>query len=513
MNRRTLLTAAVGWLTIPMLAWAQVATPMSSETPAILTGPTPTLPLVIPTPNNLPEPNLPGESPSPSPLPKYPMPESFAPLKSEPIIPAPKSDAAAEIILPRRVESTPAATISMPMSDPGRMGYGTTDDGTAGPSHGLFDFRREDTMYWFVPEYLLWKTSGMRVPALVTSSPLGTPLAETGVPGEPGTSALFGYKSMLNGFRSGVRLHAGFWFDESQTLGFESSFFYLGQARLENTFTSSGDPSIARPFFNVLTGKVSSEAVAFGTVNADGSLNAALAGTLTARTTSDLWGMDFNFRRFLYENDTSRIDGLVGFRYQRLRDLVQTNSTSTVNDILNSPFILPNGSMLGIMDSFQTTTNFYGGQLGLAGHFEQGRWSLDATSKIGLGVNSRAVIINGQTTFTSPGLPSLPFSGGLLALPSNIGRHSSSGFSVIPEIGANLGYQLTSNMRVFAGYSFMYWSNVVRAGDQINPYLNTSQVPRTLPPSTLTGVASPAFVEHDTGFWAQGVMIGMEFRW
>jgi hypothetical protein len=208
-----------------------------------------------------------------------------------------------------------------------------------------------------------------------------------------------------------------------------------------------------------------------------------------------------------------RIDGLVGFRYQRLRDLVQTNSTSTVNDILNSPFLLPNGSTIGIMDSFQTTNDFYGGQIGLAGHLEEGRWSLDATSKLGMGVNARAVIINGQTVFTSPGLPSLPFSGGLLALPTNIGRHSSSGFSVIPEVGGNLGYQLTSNMRVFAGYSFMYWSNVVRAGDQINTNLNTSQAPRTLPPSTLTGAASPAFVQQNTGFWAQGVTIGIEFHW
>src|SRR6476659_9640207 len=49
---------------------------------------------------------------------------------------------------------------------------------------------------WGGAEYLLWWVEGQRIPALVTTSPPGTPLAQAGVLGLPGTSALFGHSRM-----------------------------------------------------------------------------------------------------------------------------------------------------------------------------------------------------------------------------------------------------------------------------------------------------------------------------
>ena len=47
--------------------------------------------------------------------------------------------------------------------------------------------------------------------------------------------------------------------------------------------------------------------------------------------------------------------------------------------------------------------------------------------------------------------------GGLLTVPgTNIGRFSQSRFAVVPEIGLNLGYQVTQRMKVFVGYNFLY---------------------------------------------------------
>ena len=43
--------------------------------------------------------------------------------------------------------------------------------------------------------------------------------------------------------------------------------------------------------------------------------------------------------------------------------------------------------------------------------------------------------------------------GGLLALNSNIGTYSTRQFSIVPEFGLTLGYDVTSNLRVFAGYA------------------------------------------------------------
>ena len=57
------------------------------------------------------------------------------------------------------------------------------------------------------------------------------------------------------------------------------------------------------------------------------------------------------------------------------------------------------------------------------------------------------------------------------------------------------------------GYSFIYWSNVSRPGDQID--LNVS--PSQFPPYDETATM-PAFVQHTTDFWAQGINVGLDYR-
>jgi len=513
MNRK-LLAAVAGCLAIPAFALAQavILPPANgrSNSPAFLPEPTVTVEPIIP---------------APQPLPKDAPPPVKSPAKGpDTVIPVPKSGPAAEIVLPKRIDSVPAATIGQPCCDPviprrrvvvpasqpvNPPGY---DNGL---NFAIANPTLPPTHYWINAEYLLWASSGMHIPALVTSSPAGTSASTAGVLGQPTTSVLFGDQNVTNGFRSGLRIGAGFWFDDTQTLGLEGSFLYLGQARQEQVFNSAGSPGIARPYFNAITGMQSSEPTTFAVINPDASINPALTGTLTARTTSDLWGMDFNFRRFLYETDNFRLDGLVGYRMMRLRDTVQTNSSSTVNDSTNEPFNLPNGTTINILDSFQSTNNFEGGQIGLSGKWQSDRWTVGATAKLALGVNDRAVVISGGTNFASPGGPATGVNSGLLTLPSINGRYSSSNFSVIPEVGVTLGYQVTPNIRIFSGYSFLYWTNVVRAGDQISTTLNTSQLSRTLPPaqSPLVGPALPTFVLHETNYWAQGVNFGVELKW
>jgi hypothetical protein len=492
------LLALASWLSIPALVWAQSDAPRLADAadrqlilpPAYLSTPVAQDEPIGPVPNQAPKDVKPDSEPI------------------EPIIPIPKKvdgktdkkepdkKPPAEIVPPKKVETPPAATIGQP----------------SGTNYGLLDQNPPARLAWVTPEYLLWKTSGARVPALATSSPQRTPAANSGVPGEPGTSILFGNQTMLNGFRSGIRVRAGFWFDDTETLGIDGTFLFLGQAGQKLVANSTGSPGLSRPFFDVVNGVPSAEPIALGTV-ANGTFNSALAGNLFAKVATNTWGGDISFRRFLYENDSFRIDGLLGYRYQRLSDSIATVSNSTVNDDVNEPFILPNGSTLAITDGFNTTNNFNGGLLGISGSWQYGRWFVNANAKIALGATNHIVNINGSTTITSPGLIPATLTGGLLALPTNIGTYTSSAFSVIPEFGLNVGYQLTTNLRLFGGYSFMYWSDVVRAGDQIDTSLNTSQIPRAVPPSPVSGTPRPAFIMHDTGFFAQGANIGMELRW
>jgi hypothetical protein len=99
--------------------------------------------------------------------------------------------------------------------------------------------------------------------------------------------------------------------------------------------------------------------------------------------------------------------------------------------------------------------------------------------------------------------------GGLLAQTSNIGSRSRDRFTILPELGGRVGYQLTHNLKLKLGYTLIFWSNVVRPGDQIDLGVNPNQ----LPPAVGNVPARPEFVFRDTDYWVQGITFGGEFEW
>jgi hypothetical protein len=125
------------------------------------------------------------------------------------------------------------------------------------------------------------------------------------------------------------------------------------------------------------------------------------------------------------------------------------------------------------------------------------------------------VDIAGGQLVTRPDTGATRFAGGLLALPSNIGHFARDRFAVVPELGVNVGFQLTNHLRAFAGYNFLYWSSVLRPGDQIDRGLNELAIPNFgSQPGTPAGDSRrPAVPFRDSDFWAQGVNFGLEFRY
>ena len=75
-------------------------------------------------------------------------------------------------------------------------------------------------------------------------------------------------------------------------------------------------------------------------------------------------------------------------------------------------------------------------------------------------------------------------------------------------MGVKLRRVFVNGIDLTIGYTFLYLSDVLRPGDQIDPYINVSQ----LPPGPLEGAALPQFGFHSTGFWAQGLSFGIEGR-
>lgn len=343
-------------------------------------------------------------------------------------------------------------------------------------------------------EYLLWWISDSHYPPLVTAGNIAQPIP--GAIGEPGTTVLYGGNSVNNGPLSGLRFRMGYWFDECETCGLDGSFFFLGPRSTNFLASSSAYPVLGRPFYDVNHQQQSAETV----TDPRGAF-----GSVMVNSSSFLWGGDLNFRRNLCCGCAWRIDGLAGARYLNLSENL---------DVLEQVHVVP-GPLAGQntgLDSFITQNQFYGGQAGFIAEYRRNRWVVDLRATLAAGDTYSSVqVAGGQTLLPANGGPVQHFPGGLLALPSNEGLRTGNRFSLVPEVGINLGYQMTENLKLFVGYNFLYWTGVVRPGDQINRNLNVNQIPHF--PAGPTAPLLPYQPFNATNFWAQGVNIGLQLRY
>jgi hypothetical protein len=347
-----------------------------------------------------------------------------------------------------------------------------------------------DNCLYLNTEYLLWWVKGSKPPPLVTMG--GANDQFPGALGQPGTTVLFGGRSIDQDPFSGGRYTLGLWFDECHNFGIEGSFFSLYQQSARFSATSAGTPVLARPFFNAGTGNEDAELIAFPNL---------LAGTANVSLTTRLLGAEANLRANLCKGCCYRVDFLAGFRFLGLDENLNINESLQTLQV-------PGGGFR-VWDGFGATNRFYGGQVGLDTELRRGRWFLDLKGKIALGSNNQVVNINGNTVITDPRTGTTALTGGLLALSTNSGRFTREMFAVAPEGTINVGYQICENVRAYVGYNFLYISDVARPANQIDRAVNTS----FLPPAMPSFPVRPAFVFKGTDFWAQGINFGLEFRY
>ncbi|MFL5245726.1 MAG: BBP7 family outer membrane beta-barrel protein [Gemmataceae bacterium] len=352
--------------------------------------------------------------------------------------------------------------------------------------------------FWISAEYLYWAIKEDRVPPLITTGPATFPV---GFLGNPGTVILFGGGDLERGGDfSGGRVTSGFWLDDCRTCGIEGSAFFLADRTSEFNFNN---PVLARPFTNLNAGGVPfSEFAGFPGIS---------AGNIHITNPSKFWGAETNIRKSLCCGCDYRVDLLVGARYLDLEESIGIVETSQV--LPGGPFPAQAGSTFVTSDLFGTRNQFYGGQIGVDGNWHRGSWVLDVRAKVAVGTNHEVINIAGNQVGIGPAGNSIS-TGGLLALSSNIGRSSRDRFAVVPEGAINLGYQVGPHLQVFMGYTYLYWSNVVRPGDQIDTGLDINRIPNF---GGLVGTpiaaARPAVTFKDRDFWAQGVNFGVELRW
>ena len=332
-------------------------------------------------------------------------------------------------------------------------------------------------------------------------SPAPVPLVTDGIIGQPGTTVLLGGKDLDTGANPGFRLTAGY--AVSDRWGVEGSFFYILPRSTDKSVSSSGQigsTDLIVPFFDVTTNRENGTELSFSPI---------YRGTAKEELENSLLGAELNGTWAVVPDGPIRVSLLGGFRYLRLRETY----TSTTSSPLIPPF--PE-DIWNTKDKFDATNNFYGPQIGVRGRFDWGRFFVSGALKFAMGAMVQSVDVSGSlltNDFSNFG-PTQTFPGGYFALPTNIGSHKRTVFAVVPEVGLTLGFQLTRWASVFAGYSFLYTNNVARPGNQIDRSINPTQSVAWVgePPVALQGVAEPTFKFKGSDFWAQGINVGLGFR-
>lgn len=446
-----------------------------------------------------PAPTVRAEAPIPVPAPQAALPQATPTYRSAvPSVPT--------------VISPPLETVMVPMTIPLNSGmdqYYTQSYNTS----PMYCQPKQLPHRWFSAESLIWWTSQPDVPVIATTSAVGTPGLQAGVLGQPQTGELWGGGDLFDLTRGGVRLRAGKWSDDNDGSGFQAEFLMLGSAGHNFRGGSNGNPILARPFINQETGLEDAQLIGF-----PGLSN----GTLEFNAETRMYSVGFNYWAELiaeYDDEcgescgsscqnqcscqqTDRIFGIkLGPRFIHHDDTILANESLTG---------LASGNQFRILDSFKTENSFLGGEIGLRAQRNRGIYSVDLGVNLGIGATRQELDVSGLTTITTAAGSSTTTAGGFLAQSTNSGSWDDTKFSLVPSLEFKLGMEAGHGWRFAVGYDFMYWTNVLRASEQIDTVIHPDLFPPAVAP---TSASRPGVLLNESDYFAHGISVSIERRW
>jgi hypothetical protein len=353
------------------------------------------------------------------------------------------------------------------------------------------------TFSFLQAEYLSWWVNPGRIPVLAST---GTPQSG-GFLGLPDTEVLLGPGTFGPTRRDGFRIRGGTYFDDCTGWGIDGSFFFLGRA--SETFVANSDqfPVLTRPFFSQNAQLEFGEIVAFPGLS---------RGVLEISNDSFLWGADLNVRKALCRTCQGERGWLAGYRHLNLTEnLIMTEFITAAGALAPDPL----GTRITVRDRFQTQNQFHGAQVGGFWGHRYGRLDVDARASVAMGITHQIISIDGTQERTRPGESTQLFRGGLLATGTNLGRFTSNRFSVVPEATINVGLTIAPGIRTYVGYNYLFWSNVVRPGDQIDRVLDETLIPNPRIGVVPAGQNRPAVPFRQSSLGIHGIQFGLELRW
>ena len=328
-----------------------------------------------------------------------------------------------------------------------------------------------------------------------------------------GTTSLFGAENFnFNPFMGG-RFNHGMWFQRNPEWGFEWGGFVTEQ-RQEQFVLGVGDQVLARPFINADSGLPDSFVIAFP---------GFARGGVTSTLNSQLWGLEWNLQRKLFTDATKSFTFNFGLRYLDLEEDLSVASqtfflpgahTFFYGTEFGPPTLIPTPNRVDVQDSFGTRNQYIVAQFGMSGEWRYNRWVVQWCTKLGLGDVRQTLDITGSSSIQlTAGAAFDEVPGGVLAVSSNIGRYHSDQFVVIPEGRIQVGYRFFSNVDLVVGYNFMFMSRAARPADQIDPTINTANIPTGEFYSFPAGPGRPLAAINQTDIWMQSLNFGFSIHY
>jgi hypothetical protein len=401
-----------------------------------------------------------------------------------------------------RAPTYPAPAYTPPVAPP----YTPIDSAEGDGSKPVVQFHRNtDERCWVQGDYVASFIRPMRLgsgPLVTTGSQFDN---SPGALSFPATRVLFG-DSIDYGLLSGFRLQLGHYLGNDNRFSIDIGGFYSFPSRQSATFMgdANGNPVISRPIFDVVLG---TERVFLN--SAPGNIT----GTLTVENRAEIGGVELNARYHGYVRERLHTNVLVGFRYLRLAERLRIEEQ--INNVAPNflTFLgVPTNNMLRDEDEIRTVNHFFGPQIGARASWEYGAFNVDGFVKLAVGASRQETNISGSTTLVTPNGNQVA-NGGILALPSNSGAHRRTVLGIVPELGVNLGVELTQHCRLNLGYSFLMWNHVARPGSQYDRNVNPTQVPGSPTFANLPGPLAPAYRFNDEFFWMHLLNVGLEIHY
>ncbi len=346
---------------------------------------------------------------------------------------------------------------------------------------------------WDDAQLLYWWPERQPIPPLVFGNRSGLPP----LPGTNDTRLLAGGRAIDSQPSAGGRFLLGTPINTDETIGLEAAYFFLGTRSFrEYVRNSGGIQTFGLPYTNAATGV--NEILTLARPGVTDS-------TLVASTSVRVQGWEVNSVANVMDEKYVKVNALLGWRYFQVHEGLRIEQTQLR--------YTPDVGMIRTADQFDAHNRFHGGQIGLHSDMRRGIVFCEMTAKVAFGQTYEVVKQEGMTILQTPFTTRAYGGSGIYVQPSSAGRTANGVFAVVPEGTVKFGFRVGDAGRLYVGYSFIYLSDAVRPGDQIDRTLNPSQVPLVSGTGPVYNADRPSRLFNRSDFWTQGLIIGLETRY